>query len=394
MHTTRDNLYQNTSVISDWCRLWPLFACTAAWGLVTVMLGPLLPALVARWNIQDAQAGTLFSASFGGQLVGAWFATRNLRMSLLAGAALTALGVVSLAWVGFPLAHIALFATGLGLSAGLTAGNVVAGHSSLHRARTLALYNVSWSLGAIACPALVRFAGSGDTRFFFLVTTAVVATCGISAATLPHSLTGATPAAQRSPEDISHLPLGLLIALCVCMLLYIGNENALGGWLPSFAARSNSGVKAPTVAMLYWLSELISRLAMALLLFRVPELVLYRVSLALLLLSVIFLILIPHPSVPLLLSGAVLSGAAIGPIYPLLIAFLLGQFRSHPWIGRLFAAASLGGAFLPWLTGVVSSHFGGLRIGLLVPATGVALMLLMSWTIVRGQVAPLQSRSE
>lgn len=358
------------------------------------MLGPLLPGLVARWNIQDAQAGTLFSASFGGQLVGAWFATRNLRMSLFAGAALTTLGVAALAWVGFPLAHIALFATGLGLSAGLTAGNVVAGHSSQHRARTLALFNVSWSLGAIACPALVRFAGSADTRSFFLVTTAVVAACGVSAAILPRSSTSATPATERSPEVIARLPLGPLIAFSVCMLLYIGNENALGGWLPSFAARSNPGVKAPTVAMLYWLSELVSRLVMALLLFRVPEPVLYRVSLALLLLSVIFLILIPHPSAPLLLGAAVMSGAAIGPVYPLLIAFLLGQFTSHPWIGRLFAVASLGGAFLPWLTGMVSSHFGGLRIGLLVPATGVALMLLMSWAVVGGQAAPLQRRGE
>lgn len=393
MHTTRDNLHQNTTVLSDWRRLWPLFACTAAWGLVTVMLGPLLPALISRWNIQDAQAGTLFSASFLGQLIGAWFATRNLRVSLLAGAGLTVLGVLALAWVGFPLAHFALFATGLGISAGLTAGNVIAGLSSTHRSRALALFNVSWSLGAIACPALVRFAGPADTRLFFVITAAIVAVGGVVAATLPSSLTSATPTAPRSTKGAPHPPFILLIVFAVCMLLYIGIENALGGWLPSFAVRSNPAIKASTVAMLYWISELISRLTMALLLFRVPEPVLYRASLTLLLLSVAFLIFIPHPSLPILLGAAILNGASIGPVYPLLIAFLLGRFSSHPWLGRLFAAASLGGAFLPWLTGIVSTRSGGLRVGLVVPAVGVLLMLLLSETIVQARSlarSPLQ----
>lgn len=350
------------------------------------MLGPLLPSLIARWNIQDSQAGTLFTASFIGQLLGAWFATRNLRRSLLAGAALTALGTGTLAWAGFSAAHLALFATGLGISAGLTAGNVIAGLSSPHRARTLALFNVSWSIGAIACPALARLAGPSNTRLFFLLTTIIVAIGGLLVATLPHSLTdSAAPASHSQPSAASPLPLGPTLLFGLCMLLYIGNENALGGWLPSFAVRSNPAINAPSIAMLYWLSELVSRLAMATLLYRVPEAVLYRSSLALLLLTIISLILIPHPSLPMLLGAAILSGAAIGPVYPLIIAFLLARFSNHPRIGQLFASASLGGATLPWLTGFVSTHLGGLRTGLLVPATGVLLLLLLSPAILHTQ---------
>ena len=48
-------------------------------GTVTVMLGPLLPQLTQHWQIQDAQAGTLFTADFIGQLCGAWIAARSLR---------------------------------------------------------------------------------------------------------------------------------------------------------------------------------------------------------------------------------------------------------------------------------------------------------------------------
>ena len=68
----------------------PLFVYFAASGIITVMLGPLLPSLIERWSLQDAQAGTLFTSFFLGQLVGAWFATRNLRFSILFGAASSA----------------------------------------------------------------------------------------------------------------------------------------------------------------------------------------------------------------------------------------------------------------------------------------------------------------
>ena len=70
-------------------------------GIATVMLGPLLPALIARWHIQDAQAGTLFTATFAGQLCGAWFATRNLRASVLYGACMSAIGCALMAWADF-----------------------------------------------------------------------------------------------------------------------------------------------------------------------------------------------------------------------------------------------------------------------------------------------------
>jgi fucose permease len=382
MHTISDDLNRNTMIFLVWRRLWPLFVCTAALGLVTVMLGPLLPALITRWHIRDAQAGTLFTASFIGQLIGAWFATRNLRLSLLAGAGLAVLGVATLAWAGFTLAHLAFFITGLGVSAGITAGNVISGYSSPHRARALALFNVSWSMGAIACPLLVRFAGPANTRLFFLVAAAIVAVGGALAATLLRPPTMDAPTTPPVAGSVSAPSLAALLLFAGCMLLYIGNENALGGWLPSFAVRSNPQAHASTIAMLYWLSELISRLVMAAVAWRVSEAALYRASLTLLLAIVVFFVLIPHPSLPTLMGVVILSGVAIGPVYPLLVAFLLARFSTYPGLGRLFASASLGGATLPWLTGVVSTHFGGLRIGLLVPAAGILLMLALSHAVV------------
>ncbi len=177
------------------------------------------------------------------------------------------------------------------------------------------------------------------------------------------------------------------------MLLYIGNENSLGGWLPSFAVRNDPTLAASNIALLYWLSELASRLAMAALLHRISEAVLYRGSLILLLITQAALILIPHPSPTTILIVTVVSGAAIGPLYPLIIAFLLARTPNHPRLGRLFASASIGGATLPWLTGVISTHFGGLRAGLLVPTVGIALMLVLSAGILPTQFSTPRSEA-
>ena len=74
----------------------------------------------------------------------------------------------------------------------------------------------------------------------------------------------------------------------------------------------------------------------------------------------------------------VLAALSLAPLYPLLMSFLLARTGNHARLGALFATASFGGATLPWLTGVFSTYFHGLRAGLLVPAAGAALLLLLS----------------
>jgi fucose permease len=347
--------------------------------MVTVMLGPLLPALTTRWHLQDAQAGTLFSTSFIGQIAGAWFATRNLRFSLLLGAALSASGTVALAFTSFHAAHLALFAVGFGLSIGITSGNVVTGTATAHPARALALFNVSWGIGAIACPALVQLCGPANTPLFFFIAAAVVLFGGLSIATLPRDLT-APRQSDAAPTPTSLLPLSLpLLALfAVSMLLYLGNENSLGGWLPSFAARNNPALSASTIALLFWLSELIGRILMSTLLRHISEASLYRISLPILLSTQAALILVPHPPRALILSATVLTGLSLAPVYPLIVAFLLERAGRHPRLGNVFAFASLGGASLPWLTGVVSTRFSSLRAGLFVPMAGILLLFLLA----------------
>ena len=356
------------------------FYCLTA-GVATVMLGPLLPSLMQHWRIQDAQAGILFTANFIGQLIGAWFATRNLRNSILYGAAISAVGCVAMLWVSFDTAPIALFCVGLGIGAGLAAANVVVGTAlPASRTRLLALLNIAWSVGAIACPVLVRLSAPHGVRLFFLLTAGGLTTASILAIALPRVLQQTVEAAKPSQ------PMSLFV-FASALFLYIGVENSLGGWLPSYAVRTNPSLQAASIAFYFWIAQLVGRLLMAAFSKRIGEATLYRVSLALLLFAEILLCVAAHLTPANMVTLAILCGLALAPLYPLIVALILTRTGDHPRLGPLFACASLGGAVLPWLTGIFSTQFHGLRVGLIVPAAGACLLLVLSAALTKKPIA-------
>jgi fucose permease len=379
--------------------LFPVFFYFLAGGVATVMLGPLLPALIQHWHIQDAQAGTLFTANFAGQFCGAWFATRNLRASILYGSAVSAVGCAAMAWASFGQAHIALFCVGLGLGAGLTAGNVVAGTAvPSSRARLIALLNVSWGLGAIACPILVRISSNGNLsgiRHFFLATAIFLIATSLVSITIPQSrkpqrIVDATvipPLSRTKGEELLStvqpsprwpLPPLPLFVFGAAIFLYVGVENSLGGWLPSYAVRTNPSLHASSISVCFWMAELIGRVLVTALMALAGEAALYRICLTLLILAEAALCATAHISASGVIALTVLGALSLAPLYPLILSFLLARTGNHAKLGALFATASFGGATLPWLTGVFSTRFHGLRAGLLVPATGAALLLFLS----------------
>jgi MFS transporter, FHS family, glucose/mannose:H+ symporter len=368
--------------------LLPVFLYFLAAGIATVMLGPILPSLIQRWHIQDAQAGTLFTASFVGQFCGAWFATRNLRASVLYGSAITAAGCAAMGWAGFGLAHVALFCVGLGLGAGLTAGNVIAGTAiPSSRARLIALLNVSWGIGAIACPVLVRLSmAKGLQSFFIVISIGLAITSFISIAipnaTQPAKIVG-TSQLEALPRSRLPLPLPLLSVFGAAVFLYVGVENALGGWLPSYAVRTNPTLQASSIAIYFWIAELVGRLLITMLMAFIREAVLYRICLALLILTLILLCISAQISSTGVIALTVLTALSLAPLYPIILSFLLARTGNHTGLGALLATAAFGGATLPWLTGIFSTHFHGLRAGLLVPATGATLLLFLSAVITR-----------
>src|SRR5690348_15323787 len=141
-----------------------LFACALfiVLGVVTTLLGPILPLLSTRWPVTTAQLGTLFFWQFipstlGTLLSGAALSKRSFRLGVVLGVALCLLGVAGLIWADWNLARGAVACYGFGLGVALPAINLaVAEANRTRRAAPVSLLNFAWGLGAISGPLLLR----------------------------------------------------------------------------------------------------------------------------------------------------------------------------------------------------------------------------------------------
>ena len=92
----------------------PFYFALVLTGVVTVLLGPLLPVVSARWLLTDMQGGWLFTAQFSASVVGSVISSYYPRKSVALGIASIAVGVVVLAVGQYRAALVAFALIGLG----------------------------------------------------------------------------------------------------------------------------------------------------------------------------------------------------------------------------------------------------------------------------------------
>lgn len=344
-------------------------------GTGTVMLGVLLPTLSQRWSLHDDTAGLLLFLQFFGSALGAVFTTLHRVRSLIAGYGLLVLSTGSLALAGVDPPFVTFFFFGLGLGMTMTSTSLLfSDRWSDDRAAKLEWLNFAWSAGATTGPIIfLPFLRSADIRalfwtlfgvFLFLCTWVV----------LRERQAPARPAPIASPSSGAN---GVFLQLILLAMCSVGVEAALSGWLTTYSHRAGlkSLAGAAVATSLFWLGGMLSRLAFSTpLLAKIGRQATLRSAIWGVLGSVAALIAAPSPAMILVSAGV--AGLCVGPLYPLLLSFLLER-SARGWI---FSVGGIGAAFFPWFTGLVSAHFHSLRLGLLAPC-GAGLMMVILQSI-------------
>jgi MFS transporter, FHS family, glucose/mannose:H+ symporter len=360
-------------------------------GLVTVLLGPLLPTLSVQWSLNDSQAGYLVTAQFLGALLstvscGVVLPRFGFRRTLSCGLVFMGAGTATLLAGPFWWALIAVFCYGIGIGLTIPTGNLlVAQVVSGHRSSALNLLNFSWSAGAVACPfVLAAFQHRGQTNFFlygiaslFAVVTVILF---VIPADLPEPRREADPAPW--PSWIRYLRTPAAVVLGAIFFIYVGTENALGAWLASYAKRvsaiPNSGWI--TVPSYFYGALLVGRVLAPLTLRQVSDVKQACTGASLALIGSGTLLF--ARSVSSVAVCAIFAGLGMSSLYPIAIGFLSEAFgAATPRVaGVMFALSTLGGASVPWLVGYVSTRFASLRTALVVAVAGCLTMLLLFWS--------------
>lgn len=372
-------------------------------GIVTTLLGPLLPTLAAKWSLNDATAGRLFTAQFIGSLVGVGLSNYLMRKFdltrvLTSGFALMMIGVAGVGANAFYGMWSAILIWGIGL--GLTTPTInlmVAEANSHRRAAALNILNFAWGVGAMSsAPLIAVFVARHATLLPLLALSLALGVIGCC-----FVFFGLTKGARsvRNRENSRHIaddnerPIDnseaernkkWLPLFGWLMFLYVGTESAVGGWVASYALRAESSMPLAGLyaASLFWAMLLAGRCLAPILLRSIAAEKLTLLGMMIATFGVAQLLL--YPTRTGIMTGIGLAGFGFAPIFPNTVAALAQTFgaAASRVISLVFAFASLGGAVLPWSVGFISNRFGSLRFGLIVAIVNCCLIIALQLILI------------
>jgi fucose permease len=353
-------------------------------GITTVLLGPLLPTLAMHWGMRDLQSGYFFASQYIGSTLGSLISTQALprwgfTRVCTAAMLILCVGLEIFVLGSWQLGLAGVFCCGLGMALAIAASNLgVAQNNPGRAAAALSLLNFAWGIGAVVCPFLIA------AGLRYLPLTQLIPALGVLP--LLFALRFATLDSSREARmPASPWKLAPFLLITTLAFLYVGTENAVGGWIASYA-RNVALLSAGAAAMApsaFWGALLLGRGVAPGVLRSHSERTVYRLGLLAAVVGTI-LVLTTH-LVPLLLTGAAIVGLGLAALFPITVAVLsrdLGENSQR--VGGFFCGiGNIGRATIPFLVGAVSTTTHSLRAGMALPLLSMALMLVISTTFSR-----------
>lgn len=349
-------------------------------GIVTTLLGVIMPALAARLNLNDAQSGALFTAQFAGSLLGtlvSGFLWRRFGFLPVLFAGLTAMtgGVFGLGRANWRIVLPCIFINGIGIGLTIPTSNLLVARLNPDRqAAALNILNFAWGAGALLSPTFFGWLGTRrDIRLpvnLLAVSLLSTAFCFLLFSLLPLAplafTNSETALSATDAPKIWRTPFAILTV--VLLFLYVGSESSLGGWLAAYSLRlaaSETTLWTPAT-LAFWSAFLLGRLFAPLGLRGVNASV--YVLLSLLAAALGMVLLLATGQIIFVTVGAICAGFGLAPVFPTALAEFTKRFgaRGAHAANWLFIAATLGGASITWSVGYFSNVFGSLRAGFFV----------------------------
>ena len=358
-------------------------------GILTTLLGPMLPILIPRWSLNDTQAGNLFLVQFlaalaGVQLSAVLLARWGFRPAFLSGLLLMAGGVATLYMGSLRLGLASVAAYGLGLGLIVPTDNLLIAEIGADpesgagsRAGAVSLLNLFWSVGAIFCSLMVAWTAAHKLLPFFLGSVAIfLVWLALTIRNLPFPA-AETAAGSPTWRGLANNPAIWLFA--AVFFLYPGVETAMGGWSGSYVSRL--GARGTAIASMmpafFWAALTVGRVFGVAFLRHFAEHRVLRAGYAAAAAGIGLMLW--SSALPGVIGGLLLTGLSLATLYPITVS----RFSHHFGVAArsigavMFSLASLGPAVIPWMVGVISQRTGSLRTGLLLPLGATAVLLLI-----------------
>jgi fucose permease len=361
-------------------------------GLINSLMGVAWPSIRDTFGLPLDALGVLLIGSTAGYMLAS--AVSGRLMSLLNTGTMLAVSccVAALALLATGSAPFWLLLVVLGFVSGLSGGAIDGGlnaYAAEHFSpRAMNWLHACFGIGATLGPAIMTAAitgGWGWRAGFWIVGVAQLALAACfgltrklwgNAPTIAEGthIAGAAPVVGAPLAATMRLPIAWLgIAL---FFVYCGVEVATGNWVFSLLteARGVPAALAGAWVSFYWASLTLGRILFGFAVQRISPTTLLRWCMAGAVLSALLIWL--NVAAWVSFAGIALMGLALAPQFPLLMSATpsyLGVRHAANGVGFQVAAASLGGALLPSLVGVLA-RTNGLEV--LGPSLFVAALIM------------------
>lgn len=375
----------------------------ACWAIVLAgwndgSTGPLLPRIQQVYDVSYTIVSLLFVCACVGFVVGALL---NVPLSerlgygklMALGSAFQAIAyAIDAAALPFPVLCIGYAINGVGMA--ILVAQSIGYVAFLKDKARMGILNAVYGLGALVAPLVsTQFAQMNRWSFHYLVSLGLAVICLVLQIvilrfkTFDECMTRiGRPIQQKGPSTDSNLKqifrIRAVHVLSVFVLIYVGVEVTMGGWIVSYIIdERNGGPSSGYISSGFFGGLMIGRLLLLWVNEKVGEwLVIFIYSLLAIGLELVVWL------VPSLIGNAVaisIVGVVLGPFFPIAMnqaARILPAWLLTPAIGWISGLGQAGSAVLPFITGALAQSTG---IGSLQPflMAMMGLMMLL-WAMV------------
>jgi MFS transporter, FHS family, glucose/mannose:H+ symporter len=329
------------------------------YGMLSAMLGTILPDLSDRFRLSPRQNGTIAFAQALGLIiaslgVGPLLDNEGKKLGLMIGLALIATALFALPRSsGFRSILFLLFLLGVGGGIVVTGANaLVSDVGEAHRATALNMVNLFFGLGGLATPFIAaNVFGRNWVRLCYTIAALTVVSLAIEASTkMPEpTRTGGFVLADAAPV----LGRPLLFLLGLFLFLYVSCEVGIWNWLPRhLIAQGIPESRALNILSLgFALGLLVGRVGVAPILIRVPAITVLLFASVVMAISTFLMLRLSNPFTAAIL--VFLAGLSMAPVFPTTLAIVgdnfprmagtaIGLVITCGWIGLAVSSRIIG----------------------------------------------------
>lgn len=351
------------------------FLCS---GMMTTVLGAILPSLSEEYGLSYTLQGSLLSFHQIGNLAAVYIAgflpyAIGRKMSTLLGASGIILGLVFMTLYGNPFFLIFSFLlTGIGRGTMSNMTNVVVGQSAGNKAGGLNLLHACFAVGAFVSPLIAIAAGDSMWKIPCWIISGLMLIALILLGT--SKLSSERSRKAKGGETRFLTSIGFWLNTMI-MFFYLCAEASLTGWLVTYFI--DSGIFPQSIATsmqsILWVMILIGRLVCAS--------ISNRMNKSVLILGIImtaFFSVMVNASVPALaVIGVFGVGVSMSGIYPTTLSTMPADYNSSTVAtGTCIAVATVGAILMPLVIGTVAES-AGIASGITLIALALVCMLVL-----------------